>query len=242
MLFDGIRALSFDCYGTLIDWETGLLNALRPYLERAGAAVPDDRILADYARLETSLENEHPTMLYRDLLKRVFLELMSEWEIAAEEDDADRFAQSIHTWPPFPDTPTALEYLGREFELAILSNVDRESFAHTNQLLGGRFDLVVTAEDVGAYKPSLENFRALVNAYAARGIDEHEILHAAQSLFHDIEPAMRLGLRNVWVDRRSGKAGWGATRPPEETASPKYVVRSLGELVNWHRREMEEGL
>jgi 2-haloacid dehalogenase len=146
-------------------------------------------------------------------------------EVTAEQ--SARLATSVADWPAFPDSPGALAELSSRYKLVILSNVDRRSFAGSNARLGVRFDAVITAEDVGSYKPSLRNFEVLVETVRAMGVAEGRLLHAAQSLFHDHVPARSLGLPTAWIDRRGERAGWGATPPPDVVVTPDWTFPSM---------------
>jgi len=206
----GIKALTFDCYGTLIDWETGILEVLRGWAERRGIAVSDEELLRAFAREESEMERVMAGVPYRDILRAVMNQIAHDFGADAYPEDADALATSVGDWPPFPDSTQALGILKRSFKLAIISNVDRASFARTQEKLGVEFDAVITAEDAGAYKPDHRPFLFALGVMEEMGIGRHEILHVAQSLFHDHVPARALGLRTVWVDRRRGKPGWGA--------------------------------
>ncbi|MFZ5792540.1 MAG: haloacid dehalogenase type II [Pseudomonadota bacterium] len=231
-------ALTFDCYGTLIDWENGILAALGPWRRRAKIAADDEALLALFGEIESRLEAEHPAMLYSDLLAAVLTEMGTRMGAAATQAEAKAFGQSVKDWPAFPDSAAALAYLRRHYKLAILSNVDRASFAHSRKKLGVDFDLVVTAEDVGSYKPALKHFEVGLAQLAAMGIPKAKVLHTAQSLFHDHVPAKKMGLVTFWIDRRAGKSGGGATKTPAEAVKPDWQAPSLAAMVEMHRREI----
>lgn len=237
MRLTGFQVLSFDCYGTLIDWETGLLAALQPLLARTGDHVTPASALECFARHETAQQTETPAMLYADLLAQVHRRLATEWGVPATGQEHRQFGASIADWPAFPDTAAALQYLGRHYKLVILSNVDRASFAGSNRRLGVTFDAVYTAQDIGSYKPDRENFRYLLEHLAALGHGRGDILHTAQSLFHDHVPAKDCGLATCWIDRRDGQPGWGATTPPPEGAAWDFRFPTLAALAEAHRRE-----
>lgn len=210
--FSRFDALSFDCYGTLIDWEAGITAALRPWWERAGAALNDDDLLAAFSEIESVEQQAHPAP-YPEVLARVMRRLGERFGIPVSDDEAAAFGASVGSWPAFPDSPEALARLARRYRLIILSNVDRASFARSNERLGVTFDSIVTAEDVGSYKPDRRNFEALLRAAAGLGVPQERLLHVAQSLFHDHVPAKAIGLSTVWIDRRSGEGG--ATPRPD---------------------------
>jgi 2-haloacid dehalogenase len=223
--FAAKRVLSFDCYGTLIDWERGIVATLREILGRHGAGDDTERLLALYGELEAAAEHG-PYRPYREILTAILPDMARRLGVTVSAADAGRFADSVGDWPPFDDTPAALAALGRRFQLAIISNVDDDLFARSAGKLGVRFDWVVTAQQVRRYKPAPENFH---QALARIGRPKGEILHVAQSLFHDHVPAKELGLETVWVNRRGGKPGPGAT--PPATARPDLEVPDLATLA-----------
>jgi 2-haloacid dehalogenase len=235
------KVLSFDCYGTLVDWETGICEALSPRLEASGITLSRDRILETFARHEAAQEAETPGMRYSELLACIHCRLMTEWGVAASEADHRAFAGSVGDWPAFADTPAALRFLQQHHKLVILSNIDRASFAGTNRRLGITFDAVYTAEEIGSYKPDLRNFRYLLAALERQGYAPGDILHVAQSLFHDHGPANAVGLHSAWIDRRQSAVGWGATPPPPADVHWDFRFASLAELVEAERREMGAG-
>jgi 2-haloacid dehalogenase len=227
--FSAFDALTFDCYGTLIDWETGILAALRPVLDAHGAAAGDDEaLLAAFARHEAALE-EGPYLRYADVLAGCLRALGDELSFAPTDDELTTFGRSVKDWPAFADSPDALARLKQRFKLGVITNCDDDLFAASNAKLGVEFDWIVTAEQARGYKPRTENFEF---AFARIDVPRERILHVAQSLFHDHVPAKALGMTTVWVDRRQGKAGTGATPPAE--ATPDLTVpdlRSFAELA-----------
>jgi 2-haloalkanoic acid dehalogenase type II len=227
--------LTFDCYGTLIDWETGIHTALRPLLERGGVTRGRDEVLAEFARHESAQEHDTPGMVYSDLLTAVHRRLAQAWNIELDDGAHARFGASVPDWPAFPDSAQALAYLKRFYKLVILSNVDRESFRGSNKRLGVEFDAVFTAQDIGSYKPDLRNFHYMLDHLAQRGIGKRDILHTAQSLFHDHAPARAVGLATAWIDRRHAQDGWGATMPPPAGTSWDFRFDSLAAFVQAHR-------
>ncbi len=236
------KALSFDCYGTLIDWESGMVAALTPLTDRAGRELTRNRILEAHAFHESDQQAITPGKLYRDVLAIVFKRLAEEWGVPVTHEDCVAYGRSVRDWPAFPDTAEALRYLKQHYKLVILSNVDNESFSFSNARLGVAFDAVVTAEDVGAYKPSDRNFEVMLHRLG-RGlggvaIRKEDILHTAESLFHDHKPANRFGLASCWIYRRHADEGFGATMDPGET--PRYDVRftSMADFAEAHRRQV----
>src|SRR3984893_10940117 len=179
------KALTFDCYGTLIDWERGMVEALEPLTRKASRKLTRDEILEAHARHESSQQTQTPAKLYRDLLATVYRRLAEERGVAASWSDCVAYGRSIRNWPAFADTAASLQYLKRHYKLAILSNVDNESFSFSNEKLGVDLDAVYTAEDCGSYKPSARNFQYMLAKVKTLGIKKSEILHTAESLFHD---------------------------------------------------------
>jgi 2-haloacid dehalogenase len=237
MRLSDFTILTFDCYGTLIDWETGIVDALQRFLAGRGVAIPRARMLDSFARHESAQEAQTPGMLYPALLARVHSRLCAEWGVAARDEDHLAFGGSVGEWPAFPDSAAALSYLSGFYKLVILSNVDRQSFARSRRQLGVDFDAVYTAEDIGSYKPDPRNFRYMIDALAKSGHSASDILHTAQSLFHDHEPANAMGLRSAWIDRRAGAADAGATPSPPGGVHWDFRFTGMAELVEAHRRE-----
>ena len=235
MLLSQFKALSFDCYGTLIDWETGIVEALRPLGEQA--RLGPEELLAAYGPIEHELEEAFPALPYSQLLEKVHERLSEQLGVAPSAEEAARFGASVGDWPAFPDSAAALGYLKQHFQLIILSNVDRKSFAGSNRRLGVEFDQVLTAEEIGSYKPDLRNFEYLLSRVGNAGVARNELLHVAQSLFHDHVPANRMGIASAWIDRRHDKQGAGATVLPDPMPHFDFRFTSLGELVDAHRAE-----
>ncbi len=229
--------LSFDCYGTLIDWETGLHAALEPLLHAGRVTLARDAVLAEFARHEAAQQSASPSLRYPELLTEVHRRLARQWDVRLPEAEHAAFGRSVPGWPAFPDTAAALGYLKRHYKLVILSNVDRASFAGSNRQLGVSFDAVCTAEDIGSYKPDPRNFRYLIDTVAKLGCAAERILHTAQSLYHDHAPAQAAGLRSAWIDRRQSREGWGATLPPQGAARYDFRFASLAALASAHQAE-----
>ena len=212
-------ALSFDCYGTLIDWEAGMSSVLAPWAREVGLDLTDEELLLVYAENEVPVERENPTALYPTILAESFRRIGASLGVEVSDEWAERLGASVPSWPAFPDSHAALASLGRDYKLIIVSNVHRNGFAASNARLGVTFDKVITAEDVGAYKPAPNHFEALDAALAELNLPRERLLHVAQSLFHDHVPAKRYGLASVWINRRHGRPGWGATPEPAEEFS-----------------------
>jgi len=231
------KVLTFDCYGTLIDWESGITAALQPLLARARAALAGNVVLEAFAHHESAQEAETPAMIYSNLLATVHRRLAEEWGVQPDEAEDMRFGASVPDWPAFSDSPSALAYLKRHYRLVILSNVDRASFAGSNRRLGVEFDAIFTAQDIGSYKPDPANFSYMLARLAKQGIAPAQILHTAQSLFHDHAPAKQAGLATAWIDRRHERSGWGATMPPPTDTTYDFRFESLAAMVAAHQVE-----
>ncbi|HEY0520264.1 MAG TPA: HAD-IA family hydrolase [Ilumatobacteraceae bacterium] len=229
--FDRFEAMSFDCYGTLIDWETGIANALRPWADRNGLALSDQALIAAHGRHESHVENDMPTALYPVILADTLRRIGDALGVPVTEADAAAYGSSVKDWPAFPDTVAALRRLKSRFKLIILSNIDRGSFAATLPRLGVDFDAVVTAEDVGSYKPEMGHFERLFEEIATLGVPRDQLVHVAESLFHDHEPAARLSLPSVWIHRRHELGGTGATATPAGDVSPTWTFTSMAEFA-----------
>jgi 2-haloacid dehalogenase len=217
--YGAFDALTFDCYGTLIDWEAGILAALRsiPTL----ATVDGEALLDEYANAEASLE-AGPYRRYREIAGEAMAAVARAHGGEPSDDDLARLGGSVVDWPAFPDSHNALSRLKTRFRLGVLTNCDDDLFAASNARLGIDFDWVVTAQQVGSYKPDERNFAALTALLAGDGIAKERILHVAQSLFHDHAPAQRLGFRSVWIDRRHDRPGGGATPPADARPDATY--------------------
>jgi 2-haloalkanoic acid dehalogenase type II len=227
-------ALSFDCYGTLIDWESGIWNALQPLIAANRADADRTELLAEYAKQEVAQEKATPSMPYSELLTLVHHNLAGALGLATGENLDRRFGESVPEWPAFPDSPQALRRLAERYRLVILSNVDRRSFAGSNRLLEVTFDAVYTAEDIGSYKPDPANFDYLISHVEKDlGVRADNLLHVAQSLFHDHAPAKAAGLDTVWIDRQRLSEGghWGATLQVDDWPKPDHVFYSMAELA-----------
>ena len=237
MRLTDFKVLTFDCYGTLIDWESGMLDALRPLAAKAGHALSRDAILEAHARHESAQQMFTPARRYSELLAVVYKRLAEEWNVAAPWEECVSYGRSIRNWPAFADSAEALRYLKQHFKLVILSNVDNESFARSNEKLGAAFDAVFTAEDIGSYKPSPRNFEYMLERLAHLGVARSDILHTAESLFHDHVPANEAGLANCWIHRRHEQGGFGATMKPAKAPRTSFRFTSMAALVNAHRQE-----
>lgn len=234
MDFSRFEYLTFDCYGTLIDWETGILTALRPLLAAHQRRLGDRELLETYAEMENRIE-QGPYIRYAKVLEEVVNGLGQRLGFRPHEKEKRVLVESLKDWPPFSDTVGALKKLATRYKLCVISNVDDELFAESEyHLTGGaaadgsiRFAHVITAEQCGSYKPSLNNFAVALERI---GVGTSKILHVAQSLYHDIAPAHGIGLTTVWVNRRKGRVGAGAT-PATSDVMPDVEVATLQELA-----------
>jgi len=229
------KVLSFDCYGTLIDWEKGISEALKPLVARTGKSFTRDQVLEAHARQEAAQEAETPDKPYSELLTLVHDRIAREWGVQPRAEEAQAYGRSVRDWPAFVDSAAALQYLKKFYKLVILSNVDRESFKASRARLQVEFDYVFTAQDIGSYKPDLRNFDYMIRELAKDGIQKHEILHTAESLFHDHLPANKVGLASAWIHRRAGKKGTGATHPPEHMPEYDFRFTSMAEMAKAHQ-------
>jgi len=238
MRLTDFKALTFDCYGTLIDWESGIWTALQPLLTAGGLEIDRDRALEVFAEHESTQQAATPGLLYPALLATVHRRLANHWGLETSPAMDAAFGATVPDWPAFPDSAAALTELKQHFNLVVLSNVDRKGFAASNRRLGVAFDAVYTAEDIGSYKPAPANFTYLLEHIKPDlGIEPGEILHTAQSLFHDHAPAQGFGLATCWIDRRKGQEGWGATMPPPAVIEPDFHFAGMAELADAVRAE-----
>ena len=230
-------ALTFDCYGTLIDWESGMVAGLKPLTDRVGRELSRNEILEAHARHESGHQRQTPGKKYSDLLATVYRRLAEEWGVQVTWEECANYGQSVKQWPAFPDSMEALRYLKQHYKLVILSNVDNASFAGSNARLGVAFDAIYTAEDVGSYKPHDANFTYMLEMLTARGVAKDRILHTAESLFHDHTPANRHGLATCWIYRRHDQEGFGATMDPGAMPKIDFRFNSMAELAAAHAAE-----
>ena len=237
MRLSDFTVLTFDCYGTLIDWESGMVTALQPLSARASRHLSRDAVLEAHARHESSQQAFTPARPYRELLAIVYKRLAEEWSVPATWDECLAYGNSIKDWPAFDDTAAALQYLKKHYKLVILSNVDNASFAFSNKRLQVDFDAIYTAEDIGSYKPSPRNFEYMLAKLEGLGVAKSEILHTAESLFHDHAPANGVGLASCWIHRRHDRPGFGATVNPGTMPKVDFRFTSMAELAAAHASE-----
>ena len=232
---DEFSTLTFDCYGTLIDWETGIWNALQPLWHANPGNTPDrTAALSAFSEAESHVQATQPGILYPSVLTHVHRAIAERFGLRSEPKLDDAFGASVPGWPMFADSVEALRRLKRRYKLVILSNVDRTSFAGSNRRLGVEFDAIYTAQDIGSYKPDPRNFAYMVEQLAALGVAAGCILHTAQSLYHDHVPARAAGLANAWIDRQGLSTGgdWGATAQVSDWPETDFVFPTLGAMAD----------
>ena len=231
-MIEGKTTLTFDCYGTLIDWESGIWDGLQQLLQTNNSKLMRKTCLEAFAEIESVVQVQQPNKLYPEILQLTHELFAKRFDLSTSPELDRRFGNFVPFWPAFPDSADMLRRLKVHFRLVILSNVDRTSFARSNERLGVEFDAIFTAEDVGSYKPDPENF-----AYMIRNLDceKTEILHVAQSLFHDIKPATDAGLSSVWIDRQGLADGgsWGATAKMDKAPQAKKTFSTLQEFTEF---------
>lgn len=237
---DTYELISFDCYGTLIDWESGIVRGLKPLVDRLDKLHPlrDDKIavLRRYMYHEHRVQKAFPTLKYASILSKVYEELASEWGLreTITDNESAAFGASIGSWSAFPDTLAALCELQKHFKLVILSNVDKESFSKTlaGPLAGFKFDAIYIAEEIGSYKPDLNNFRYLVqHCETDRHVPKEKILHTAYALIHDLVPAHKFGLGTCWIERKPNAMG-GELSQVQGQLPLGFRFGSLGDMAD----------
>lgn len=237
MKISNYSTLTFDCYGTLIDWESGIIEGLKPLLDQLPQQPDKNTILQTHAYHESTQQRWTPGCRYSDLLTIVYKRLAEEWKVSVTPEACRLYGESVKNWPAFPDSAPALNYLKKHYKLVILSNVDNASFAASNNKLQVEFDAIFTAEDVGSYKPDDRNFDYMLEQLERLGVGRHEILHTAESMFHDHVPAKRHHLASCWIYRRHEQQGYGATMNPGDQPDVEFTFNSMAELVKAHQQE-----
>jgi 2-haloacid dehalogenase len=239
MRLSNFKALTFDCYGTLIDWESGMVAGLKPLTDRLPQPLSRNAILEAHAFHESTAQRQTPTRRYPELLATVYKRLAEEWSVAFTHEECLAYGRSVHDWPAFPDSAQALAYLKQHYKLVILSNVDNDSFAASNAKLQVAFDAIYTAEDIGSYKPAQRNFDYMLEMLPRLGVAKAEILHTAESMFHDHVQAKANDLACCWIYRRHDQDGFGATMRPAHLPEPEFTFNSMAALADAHRAEVE---
>lgn len=236
MKLSDFKVLAFDVYGTLIDWESGMIAGLKPLTDQVGGLTRNE-ILQAHAFHESTAQRYTPSRPYRDLLPVVYRRLAEEWGVAAPWEDCLTYGRSVGQWPAFPDSAAALAYLKQHYLLVVLTNTDNDSFAGSTAQLGVSWDGSYTAGDIGSYKPAPRNFEYMLEILARRGIPKDQILHTAESMFHDHGPANAFGLANAWIYRRHDQDGFGATMTPQEMPRYDFQFTSMAAMVAAHKAE-----
>ena len=230
------KLLSFDTYGTLIDWESGIYENLGPLLDKLPLRLERDEVLELFAETEKRQQAEQPQQVYSDLLADVARAMAQKWQLKISDEEAETFGRSVKHWPAFDDSAQSLGYLSGHYLMATLTNCDRISYMGSNARLEIEWDGIYTAQDVGCYKPNLRNFDYLFErARRDLGVLPHQILHVAQSLTHDMVPATEKGMTKVWINRRHNVEGLGATAPPQGEYSIEWEFNSMADFVAAHR-------
>ncbi|WP_321812552.1 MULTISPECIES: haloacid dehalogenase type II [unclassified Burkholderia] len=238
MRLTDFKALTFDCYGTLIDWESGIVAGLAPLVSLVGRPLTRDEVLEAHARHESYQQRATPDMPYNRLLEVVYKRLAEEWGVSYTHEEAVEYGRSVRDWSAFPDSASTLQYLKKYFKLVVISNVDNDNFAFSQAKLHVPFDAVVTAEDVGSYKPSNRNFEYMLDVLSTLGVQKHEVLHVADSMYHDHEPANRLDIRSCWIHRRFEQRGLGATARTLAEPTVDFKFTSMAQFVKAHHEEL----
>ncbi len=239
MRFSDFDTLTFDVVGTLIDFETGILEWFGPTLRRHGVSKTDAEILTTFAAVEDRYQRATPEKTFTEMLPLIHRGMASEWGIGLRDEDAEGFRDSIRRWPPFPDTVEALEELRTRYRLVAVTNADAWALGHMSANMGDPFEERVTCDEVGVNKPSPRVFEHVLRKLAPLGVDKRDILHTAQSQYHDIAPAAAMGLATAWIERRHGKDGFGATPKPERVATPTFHATSMADFVRQVREERQ---
>ena len=239
MNFGDFDTLTFDVVGTLIDFETGILEWFRPTLKRYRVSKTNEEILTAFAAVEDSYQRETPDKTFTEMLPLIYRGMAAEWEVDFREEDAEGFKNSIESWPPFPDTVEALEELGARYRLVAVTNADAWALGCMSANMGDPFEERITCDEVGVNKPSPRVFEYVLAKLAARGVDKGDILHTAQSQYHDIAPATKMGLATMWIERRHDKDGFGATPSSEEVVAPTFHATGMADFVRQVREEQQ---
>lgn len=237
MRLGDFNTLTFDVVGTLIDFEAGILEWFRPTLGRHEVSKTDEEILIAFAAVEDKYQRETPEKPFTEMLPVICRDMASGWGVGFSDEEAESFRDSIRSWPPFPDTVEALEELGRSYRLVAVTNADAWALEHMSANMGDPFQERVTCDEVGVNKPSPRVFEYALDKLAPAGVKKEDILHTAQSQYHDIVPASALGFATMWIERRYGKGGYGATPSPEQIATPTFHATSMADFARQAREE-----
>ena len=237
MRFSDFDTLTFDVVGTLIDFETGILDWFRPTLRRHGVSKTDEEILTAFAAVEDKYQRETPEKPFTEMLPFIYRDIAFDWSIGFSNEDAESFRGSIRTWPPFPDSVEALEELRMRYRLVAVTNADAWALEHMSANMGDPFQERITCDEVGINKPSPKVFEYVLDKLAPRGVERKDILHTAQSQYHDIVPATKMGFATMWIERRHGKNGFGATPEPGRVVTPTFHATGTADFARQVREE-----
>ena len=238
MKISDFAALTFDCYGTLIDWETGISEALDTWARDRGITADTADLLATFGTFEAKHQAATPDALYPEILAAALRDIGAQFGTEPTTAEQIAFGRSVQDWPAFPDSAEALAYLKRHYKLVIVSNIDRESFRLSNVKLEVEFDHIITAQDVGSYKPAPGHFTRMLADMEEMGVGKDQILHTAQGLFHDHVPAKELGLTTLWINRRAKTEGWSAAPTQNAQVKPDFEVPTMAAMVELHQQEL----
>jgi putative hydrolase of the HAD superfamily len=233
------NTLTFDVVGTLIDFERGILEWFRPMLANRGLQKTDEEILTTFADCEDRYQRDAPDKPFTAMLSLIYRDMAARWEVEARDNEATDFQESIRSWPAFPDTVASLKELKTRYKLVAVTNADAWALTYMSATMDDPFDERITCDEVGVNKPSPRVFEYLLEKLAPFGITKGDILHTAQSQYHDIVPAMELGFSTMWIERRHGKGSFGATPKPGRIAEPTFHAKSMEDFVRQVRRQEE---
>lgn len=237
MRLSDFDTLTFDVVGTLIDFETGILDWFRPTLRGYGASKTDGEILTAFAVVEDRYQRTTPDKTFTEMLVPIYRDMASGWGFEVHDEDAEGFRHSIRSWPPFPDKVEALRELGSRYRLVAVTNADAWALEHMSANMGDPFQERVTCDEVGVNKPSPRVFEYVLEKLVPSGVEKKDIVHVAQSQYHDIAPAAALGFATMWIERRHGEDGFGATPRPDKVATPTFHATSMADFVRQLREE-----
>ena len=231
------NTICFDVVGTLIDFEAGILAWFRPVLASRGVEKTEEEILTSFADCEDRYQWEEPDKPFTAMLPLIYRDMATRWSIDARDNEATEFQESIRSWPAFPDSVASLIELGTRYRLVAVTNADSWALKYMSATLDNPFDEQVTCDEVGVNKPSPRVFEYVLEKLAPLGVKKGDILHTAQSQYHDIVPAMKLGFSTMWIERRHGKGSFGATPKPRHLVEPTFHANSMEDFVRQVRSE-----
>ena len=229
--FNQFSTLSFDVVGTLIDFESGSLEWFRLALVNRSVEKTDEEILTTFANCEDRFQRDAPDKPFTTMLPLIYRDMVSQWNLEASDNEASGFQQSIRSWPAFPDTVASLDELKKRYRLVAVTNADAWALKYMSAAMNDPVDEQLTCDEVGVNKPSPRVFECLLEKLAPLGVSRGDILHTAQSQYHDIIPAMKLDFSTMWIERRHGKVSYGATPKPDQVAEPTFHAHSMSDFV-----------